>query len=136
MTATEQAKAYALEKAGLRWEKRDKWSDADRSAFLSANAEFRRLNPGLFTPAELSAAANYAGMGASKTPEFSYVGTFGRELANRVEEIGGQVAGVGEGIFSGLSLMRWLIPVAVVAAVGIWLWKFAGSPALSRKTRK
>ena len=134
MTATEQAKAYALEKTGLDWAKVDRWDDEDRTAYLAANAEFRQANPHLFTPAELNAGANYANAATVPAPEFSYFKEFGKELGNRVEEIGGKVAGVGEGIFSSLSLMRWLIPVAVVALVGIWLWRFAGSPSPRRKT--
>lgn len=133
MNPTEQAKAYALEKTGLNWARLDKWSDADRRAYLAANAEFRQNNAHLFTPAELNAAANYSNAASVPAPEFSYFKEFGKELGNRVEELGGKVAGVGEGIFSGLSLMRWLFPVAVVCLVGIWLWKFAGSPPIPRR---
>ncbi len=131
MNATELAKAYALEKTGLNWDRRDKWSDANRTAYLAANAEYRQRNPGLFTPAELAAASNYESAANAKAPEFSYVRATANALGERIEEIGGQVAGVGEGIFSGLSLMRWLIPLAIVAGVAIWLWRFAGSPAPS-----
>lgn len=131
MTATEQAKAYALEKTGLKWEKRDKWTAADRSAYLAANAEFRQRNPGLFTAAEMQAATNFESAAAQRDPEFSYFAATADALGERLGEIGGKVAGVGEGIFSGLSLMRWLIPVAVVAVVGVWVWRFAGSPAPS-----
>jgi hypothetical protein len=133
MNPTEKAKAYALDKTGLNWAKLDKWSDADRRAYLAAIAEFRQRNPGLFTPAELAAAGNYQSTADATAPEFSYVKEFGKELGARVEKIGNQVAGVGEGIFSGLSLMRWLIPVAVVVGVGLWLWKFAGSPSIPRR---
>ena len=136
MTAIEQAKAYALQKTGLKWERRDFWSDSDRSAFIAANAEFRRQNAALFTPAEQAAAANYQSVADSKAPQFSYVNATVDALGERVGEIGAKVGGVGEGIFSAFSLGRWLIPVAVVAVVFIWLWKFAGSPALSRSTRK
>lgn len=134
MNATEQAKAYALDKTGLDWAKLDKWSDKDRAAYLAANAEFRQNNAHLFTPAELNAAANYANAATVPAPEFSYFKEFVKEAGNRVVELGGKVAGVGEGIFSGLSLMRWLIPVVVVALVGIWLWRIAGSPSPRRKT--
>ena len=135
MEPTQLAKAYALEKTGLDWAKLDKWSDAEKRAYLAAVAEFRQRNPALFTPAELASAANYQSASTVTDPKFSYVSEFGKELGNRVEAIGSQVAGVGEGIFSGLSLMRWLIPVAVVVAVGIWLWKFAGSPSVHPLSR-
>lgn len=135
MDPTQQAKAYALERLGLDWAKLDKWTDAQKRAYLAAVAEFRADNPQMFSFAEQAAANNYAATATAPDAyeDFSYAKEFGKELGNRVEEIGGQVAGVGEGIFSGLSLMRWLIPVAVVAVVGIWLWKFAGSPTPRRR---
>ncbi len=87
MTPIEQAKAYALKKTGLNWEKRDKWSDANRTAYLAANAEFRRANAGLFTPAEQMAANNFASTAATKAPEFSYASEFVKEASAQVERI-------------------------------------------------
>ena len=136
MTPVEQAKAYALQKNGLKWENRDRWSDANKTAYLAANAEFRQRNSGLFSPAEMNAASNYESAANTKAPEFSYASATADALGERLGEIGNKVAGVGEGIFSGLSLLRWLIPVGVVAVVVVWIWKFAGAPSLSRKTRK
>lgn len=42
---------------------------------------------------------------------------FARELGNQVAETGAAVAGIGEGVKSTLSLTRYLIPVAAVAAL-------------------
>jgi hypothetical protein len=129
MTPQEQAKAYALQKAGLRWDRLEKWSDADRRAYLAALGEFRQLNPQMFSPAELAAAQNYAMAGAQGDIEFSYLDATVDAVGERVEELGGKVAGVGEGIFSSLSLMRWLLPLATIAAVVILL------RALAKKTK-
>lgn len=84
MTPHEMAKAYALEKAGLRWEQRDNWRDQDRTAYLGALAEFRQLNPHLFTAEELASAETYASAAAAPAPEFSYINAF-------IEEAGAQV---------------------------------------------
>lgn len=133
MTPVQQAQAYALQQTGLKWDERDKWSDADRTAYLAANARFRRENAGLFTLAEQAAGNNYQSAADTRAPSFSYVEATADALGERLEEIGEQVSGVGEGIFSGLSLTRWLIPLALVAFVVIALWKFAGSPTPSRR---
>lgn len=135
MTPHELAKAYALQKTGLRWDRLDTWTSAQRSAYLAALSEFRQANAALFTPAEMQAAANYASAAAARDPQFSYVTAFGAALVERVEEIGGQVAGVGEGVFSGLSLMRWLIPLGVVAVAYVLIRDFARSGASATWTR-
>ncbi len=116
LSPVQQAQFYALKKTGLKWENRDNWSDADRTAYLAANAQFRRENASLFTLEEQRAAANYQSAADAKAPDFSYVEATADALGERLTEVGGQVAGVGEGIFSSLSLMRWLLPVATVAA--------------------
>jgi hypothetical protein len=121
MTPAEQAKASALLAAGVTWENRDRWTAAQRSAYLAGLAEFRQRNPGLFTAAELQAAANYASAAAQRDPEFNLVREFGAALVETVEERAAQVSGVGEGIFSALSLTRWLIPAALIAAAVILL---------------
>lgn len=61
-----------------------------------------------------------------------------RDFASGAAQGAGSVvnaaAGVGEGVKSALSLARWLIPVALVVGVALWLWRAAGSPALSRRS--
>ena len=125
MTPVEQAKAYALAQTGLKWDNLSNWTDAQRRAYLSANSEFRQRNPGMFSPAELAAASNYEGTAAAKDPEFSYVNATATALGERLGEIGGQVAGVGEGIFTTLSLARYLIPIGVIVVAVVWLRGFA-----------
>ncbi|MDR1280794.1 MAG: hypothetical protein LBK99_08225 [Opitutaceae bacterium] len=73
MTPQEQAKAWALENTGLRWENLAAWTPAQRDAYLAANAQFRRDNPALFTPAEQAAADTYASFAATQLPEVDWV---------------------------------------------------------------
>lgn len=110
MTAIEQAKAYALEITGLSWDRRDKWSDADRVAYLEANAQFRRDNPLLFTEAELAAGVNYqAAADAPPPPKPNLVSEFFREAGAQVERINP---------FSELNLPGFARTLAAIAALG------------------
>lgn len=125
MEPQEQAKAYALEKAGVTWEGRDRWTDRQRRDYLAALGEFRQLHPEMFSPLELAAAQNYAMAGAQPDIEFSYVGATVDALGETLGEAGKSVAGVGEGIFATFRLAKWLIPVGVVVIVVVWLRGFA-----------
>jgi hypothetical protein len=127
MTPAEQAKAYALRRASLDWDERDTWSDTDRRAYLTGIGEFRRQNPTMFSPAELAAADLYSFAGAQPELKFSYVAETGKALSENVAGFGRAVASVGEGIKSGLSQTRWLIPLMVVAAAVILLRSLASS---------
>lgn len=125
MTAIEQAKAYALKKAGLKWERLQSWSDSDRRAYLAALGEFRQQNAHLFTAAELSAASNYVSAGAQPDIRFNVAAEFTKEIGNQVGEFADSVASVGEGIKSGLNLTRYLIPLALVVLAGLAVWRLS-----------
>lgn len=133
MTAIEKAQAYALKKTGLKWAKLSSWDDDDRRAYLAANAEFRQRNPGLFTPAEQAAGANYATAAASTDPKFSYLSESWKEGSAQVGDLFRSVASVGEGVKSAFNLTRWLIPAALIAFVGILVWRTSSAVAPSAK---
>lgn len=57
-----------------------------------------------------------------------YLAAVGDNLAGA----GTAVAGIGQGVLTAASWSRWLIPLALVAAVIIWLSNHAGRPPASR----
>ena len=127
MDAFEQAKAYALEKTGLNWDKKDKWRDGDRVAYLAALAEFRQANSHLFTPEEMEAAANYASAAATPAPEFSYVGEFFAEAGNQVKALNDDLnpfAEANRAKTRNVAIALVLLAVAIFSAV----WAFRTSP--------
>lgn len=79
-------------------------------------------HPERFTPATVETAKatlnkNYSPL---EDPSFNWE-QFAGEVGNEVAELGDSAAGVGEGVKKALALSAWLIPVAVVVAVGILL---------------
>lgn len=113
MNATEQAKAYALEKTGLNWSRLDKWSDKDRTAYLAALAEFRNENAHLFTPDEMRAATNYAAASSVPAPEFSYFKEFVKETGARVTTLNSEI----NPFMAGSKIRSLIIAAILVAAV-------------------
>jgi len=91
MTPNEMAKAYALDKAGLKWDQRDNWRDQDRTAYLAGIAEFRQQNPHLFSQDEMKAAENYASAAATPAPSFSYIDTFLEEAGAQVKNLNAEL---------------------------------------------
>lgn len=128
MNPNQQAKAYALRQAGVKWENLAKWSDAERRAYLRAIGEFREKNPQMFSLAEQGAAKNYLAAAARGPVKISYLDATVDALGETLGDAGNSVAGVGQGIFATLKLGQWLIPAAAVAAVLVLL------VALAKKT--
>lgn len=124
MTASEQAKAYALQKLGLDWAKLEKWTDKNRAAYLGAIAEFRQSNPHLFTAAELEAATNYALAASSPAPEFSYVDEFIKEAGAQISSLNDDLNPFAE--TNRAKTRNTIIGAVLIAAAvfaGIWAWR-------------
>jgi hypothetical protein len=57
---------------------------------------------------------------------------FGSGLADQAARIGGAAASIGQGVIASANLMRWLLPIAIVAAVALFLWRRVGAPSPSK----
>jgi hypothetical protein len=130
MTPQEQAKAWALETTGLRWENLSAWTPAQRDAYLAANAQFRRDNPALFTPAEQAAADTYATFAATQLPEVDWVdvtlGALGESIAELPARINTAIDTAGKGVWGAIpSWSKWLagglVVIGGLVAALVWI---------------
>jgi hypothetical protein len=100
-----------------------------KGAYLTALAHVILKSPQAFTEQTLATAR----LQLTKSPYEALdtydvgdaVGDFTDEFATQAGDLGESVASVGEGVKNTLSLTRYLIPLALVAAVVIWLRNFA-----------
>lgn len=135
MDSTQLAKQHALSVTGLNWDRKDKWTDAQRRAYLDANAAFRKTNPQLFTADQLAAADNYASAAAQEEIEFSWWGTFWNELGGSTRSTLGSLW---KNTFGTIPVwLRWLVGLGLAAYLLTLLRPYLPPPArTAAPTRK
>jgi hypothetical protein len=126
MNVTETAKAYIKAQLGLPDNPAD-WTYDQRIAYIRGLSTYIANNPDSFSAEQVATANASLGRNYSSLDETgliastgAFVSAFGDEVLEGVES----VAGIGEGILSTASMLRYLIPLTVLLLVGVFVWHY------------
>lgn len=100
-------------------------SPEDRTRLLDYTFAYVADHPTQFTEAQVRIAKQNVAAWGINTPlldtSFDW-GMLASEMGDNAVKLGESVASVGQGIMGTFNMMKWLIPLAVLAFIAIWLW--------------
>ncbi|MFT3870475.1 MAG: hypothetical protein QM715_18655 [Nibricoccus sp.] len=101
-------------------------SPEDRTRLFDYTFAYVAQHPEQYEPRQVEIAKRHVAAWGTNTPlldtSFDW-GLLAREVGENVLKAGEAVASVGQGVLNTFKLGSWLIPVAAVVLVGIYLWK-------------
>jgi hypothetical protein len=101
-------------------------SPEERTRLLDYTFAYVAAHPGDFLPSQVAIAKQHVDSWGTNTPlldaSFDW-GMLASEMGSNVVKAGEAVASVGQGVLNTFKLGSWLLPVAAVVLVGIYLWK-------------
>lgn len=105
------------------------WTYDQRVEYNKALANYISTHPALFTPQDLATASDIAVKAyapLADTSTLADIGQFGENVLDNVIDAGNEVADVGRGALTGISIAGMAIPVLVVVGLGLVIWIAVG----------
>ena len=101
-------------------------SDEDRTRLFDYTFAYVASHPEQFETRQVEIAQKMVAAWGTNTPlldaSFDW-GLLASEMGDNALKLGESVASVGSGVMNTLNMAKWLLPVAALVLVGIYLWK-------------